>query len=182
MLPQVLAIISPISKSNGNVFKDIIISNLIAVPKTMIGGFLSELKLLGRKNTISFSFICTTFASILVIVDINNIYFYAGIIKLMTGISMAVVKIYSTEAYPTKIRGLGYGTGHSFARLAGMLVPFICEGLWYSIGMLAPFFFILITSILAVYNTYLLPFETLGRTLDKFEKEDALELKQYKDF
>ncbi len=184
MLPQVLASLNPVGKSvvKRNVFKDIIISNVIAIPKTLLGGFLSDVKFLGRIRTLSITFICSAISALLVILDVFNINLYAGLIKLMTGISMAVIKIYSTEAYPTKIRGIGYGTGHSFARLAGMLVPFISEGLWYYMGMLAPFYFILLTSLLGVYSTYSLPFETLGRTLDKVEHEDLVELKEMKDF
>jgi putative MFS transporter len=182
MLPQILSTLNSPSDTKKNVFVDVIISNVIAIPKTLIGGFLSEMKILGRKFTILLSFIFTAMASLLVILDVNRISLYGGIIKLMSGISMAVVKIYSTEAYPTKIRGLGYGTGHSFARLSGMLVPFLSEFLWYNFGLLSPFYFVLITSLIAVYNSHLLPFETLGRQLDHIDREDIIELKEINDF
>lgn len=184
MLPQVLTTINPVSTSTGSkgiVFKEIIVSNLIAVPKTLIGGFLAEIKFLGRINTILIAFVFTGIGSLLVIIDIEHIYIYGGLIKLVSGICMAVIKVYSTEAYPTKIRGLGYGTGHSFARLAGMLVPFISEGLRYPFGLLGPFYFLLLSSAFACYSTYSLPFETLGRNLDKPEMEDLIELDTYKN-
>lgn len=184
MLPQVLARISPVNNGEvkKNIFRDLIISNIITLPKTMLAGFLSDLKFFGRIGTLYLGFALSAFSALLTILDVGNIYLYAGLIKLLTGQIMAVAKVYATEAYPTKIRGIGYGTGHSFARLAGMLVPFISEGLWSAFGILAPFYFVLIISLIGLYNTYNLPFETLGRTLDKPEREDLIELKEVKDF
>jgi MFS family permease len=181
MLPQVLATMGEVTKK-GNLFMDIIVSNLIAAPKTIIGGLLPEIEILGRKRTMMLSGGICALSAFFILIDVDRIYYYCGLIKLLSGISMAVVKIYSTEAYPTKLRGLGYGTGHSFARLGGVLTPFICEFLWKYFGILTPFFFITIIGAASVYNSNALPFETLGRNLDQLDKEDIVELKQNKDF
>ena len=183
MLPQILAsnqVGHPSEKRN--LFKDILITNLIAMPKTIFAGVLAEVKYLGRKYTILYSLLLTALSALILTVFVDEIYFFAGFIKLLTGVAMAVCKVYTTEAYPTKLRGLGYGTGHSFARLAGMLVPFICEAMVYLFGILSPFFLVFFTSGIGVYNSYSLPFETLGRKLDKVETEDLIELKERKDF
>jgi MFS transporter, putative metabolite:H+ symporter len=174
MLPQILAFLHPIGKSptKGLVFKDIIISNLISLPKTLIAGFLSEISFLGRVRSICFLFSVTITAAILILIDVNHIQIYGGIIKLCAGGASAIIKVYSTEAYPTKIRGLGYGTGHSVARLAGMSAPFVSELLINYFGLIAPFYCVLLFPIVGIINTFLLPFETLGRDLDKIERED----------
>jgi putative MFS transporter len=179
MLPQILVFLHPLGKPHikGEIFRNIIVSNLISIPKTLIAGFLSELPILGRVRTIMIVLSLTAVAALLVLLDVAHIQVYAGIIKLTAGMASAVVKVYSTEAYPTKIRGLGYGTGHSCARLAGVTVPFISEGLVAAFGLYSPFYFVLFLPMIAVFNTCMLPFETLGRDLDKADLEDLIELR-----
>lgn len=183
MLPQVLAYYN-IGKAikKGNMFKDILITNLIAMPKTLFAGLLAEIKLFGRKYAILYSLLFSALSAFFLMNFINEIFFFAGLIKLATGMTMAICKVYTTEAYPTKLRGLGYGTGHSFARLSGMLVPFISEIFIYLFGILSPFYLVFFTSAIGVYNSYCLPFETLGRKLDQVERDDLIELKERKDF
>ena len=111
------------------------------------------------------------------IIDVLHVHIYSGFLKLLSGLILGVIKVYSTEAYPTKIRGIGYGTGHSITRIAGCLVPFFCEFL-RNFGIMGPSYFILLLSIGSAYCCYLLPFETLGRVLDKCEEEDIIELNE----
>ncbi len=180
MLPQVLENMQRDNlddNSHHSVFRDIIISNTIAIPKTLVGGYVSDIKFFGRIRTIMIAYFITACCCLGIIIDLYNIKIYAGLIKFMTGITFAVVKTYSTEAYPTKIRGIGYGTGHGFARCAGVMVPFICEGLWSGFSMSGPFYFVMFMALLGMFNAYSLPFETLGRTLDKVDDEDLIELK-----
>lgn len=178
MLPQILAFLHPKSKfqPKGLVFKDIIISNLISLPKTLIAGFLSEVPFLGRVRSICLLFCLTIIASILVFIDVNHIHIYGGLIKLSASGVSAIMKVYCTEAYPTKIRGLGYGTGYSISRLGGVTAPFISELFIYYFGLISPFYCVLVFPIIGIINTFLLPYETLGRDLDRFENEDREEL------
>jgi MFS transporter, putative metabolite:H+ symporter len=183
MLPQILAFLHPLGKSptKGLVFKDIIISNLISLPKTLVAGFLSEISFLGRLRTISFLLSLTIISAFLIFIDINHIQIYGGIIKLCVGGASGIIKVYSTEAYPTKIRGLGYGTGYSIARLASVSSPFISEFFINYFGIVSPFYCVLLFPIVGIINTFLLPYETLGRDLDKFEREDMEEINEIEE-
>lgn len=180
MLPQVLVEVFGVKTQKGSLFVDVMISNLISLPKTMAAGFISEITFLGRKYSILLGFVLNIIVVVLLLTDVQHIYFYSGLLKLLGGMIMAIVKIYCCEAYPTKIRGMGYGTGHSFARLGGILVSFIAEGLRYCFGLFAPYYFLAAISILGVFNAYFLPIETLGRNLDHIDKEDIIELQQLK--
>ena len=179
MLPQILDNISVLNVSiKGNIFKDIIISNLISLPKSLLSGFLSNVPFLGRKYTMFWSFVLISVLEFLLVVDVLHVHIYSGFIKLLGGLVLGVIKVYSTEAYPTKIRGIGYGTGHSISRFAGCSVPFICEYLRGIFGIMGPSYGIFVLSLLTAFCCYLLPFETLGRALDLVDEEDIIELEK----
>ena len=179
MLPQTLDSLPELQATKeGKMFKDVIISNLISLPKSLLSGFLAQIPFLGRKYSMCYAFICLAFFEFLLIVDITNVAFYSGFLKLLTGCILGIVKVYSTEAYPTKIRGIGYGTGHSISRIAGCLVPFICEFLRSLFGILGPSYFLFLLALFSAYCCHDLPFETLGRVLDKCEEEDIIELQE----
>ena len=182
MLPQILAYNEQgKSVEKSSLFKDIVITNLIALPKTIIAGFMAEIKFLGRKYSMLSSLFFTAITTLFLTMLIEHINFFAGLMKLLIGVTIGVCKVYTTEAYPTKLRGLGYGTGHSFARLAGTLVPFIAEAMVHLFGLVSPFILVFFASGLGVYNAYSLPFETLGRKLDTVERDDLIELKERLD-
>jgi hypothetical protein len=158
-------------------FKDVIISNLISLPKTMVCGIICNIPILGRKYSMALSFVGSALFALFLIVNIENAPIYSGLLKLIHGVTMGIVKIYTTEAYPTKIRGLGYGSGHSICRIAGCICAFICEILRYIFNIYTPYGFMLIISLIACYSCIKLPFETLGRELDKHEEEDIIEVR-----
>jgi putative MFS transporter len=181
MLPQILVEVFGVKAQKGNLFIDVMISNLISLPKTMAAGFISEIPFIGRKYSMSIGFALNFLSIVILLIDVERIYYYSGLIKLLSGMIMAIVKIYCCEAYPTKIRGMGYGLGHSFARLGGIMVSFLSEGLRYSFGLFSPYYFLAIICLIGVVNSYFLPFETLGRNLDHIEKEDIIELRDVKE-
>ena len=175
MLPQILDTVSELhATQQGNMFKDIIISNLISLPKTLLSGFLSNIPCLGRKYSLCYSFVMVVILEIFLIFDLKHVHIYSGFIKLLAGLNMGIIKVYSTEAYPTKIRGMGYGTGHSISRLAGCIIPFACELARSLFGILGPCYCIFVLSSFSAFCCHLLPFETLGRVLDKVD--DSVEL------
>ena len=179
MLPQILDYVPEIQAAkSGTMFKNVIISNLISLPKSLLSGFLSNITFLGRKFSMLYSFIVMAIFELLLIIDIKHVHIYSGFVKLLSGLIAGIVKVYSTEAYPTKIRGIGYGTGNSMSRLSGCLVPFMCEFLISLFGILGPCYFILIISLISAYCSFKLPFETLGRELDKCDIEDIKEIKE----
>jgi len=181
MLPQILDSIPELNATKGGkMFKDVIISNLISLPKSLISGLLAQVPFLGRRYSMLGAFVLIAVVELFMIVNILNVHVYSGFIKLFSGVTAAIIKVYSTEAYPTKIRGIGYGTGYSISRIGASVVPFVCEFLRSLLGILGPSYFVLLLSVGTAYCCYILPFETLGRELDKCEEEDIIEMQEIK--
>merc|ERR1712100_462304 len=79
----------------------------------------------------------------------------------------AAIDVYTPEAYPTSVRGVGNSAAGSMARLAGIVGPFIDVSLtfistsqWITLGVWGGMFGVV--GVLAL----MLPIETKGRVLD----------------
>lgn len=66
---------------------------------------------------------------------------------------------FTTEAYPTPIRTIGYGTACAIGRLGSITMPYILFPL-YSFAPSFPFIFFTFVSCLGVLASYALPFDT----------------------
>jgi hypothetical protein len=76
---------------------------------------------------------------------------------------------YTTEAYNTLIRTLGFGTASGIGRIGSAFAPYILIHLYYeneSLPFLSFFIAALIASLLAIT----LPFDTTGLKLDGFNR------------
>lgn len=174
VIPQILLDdhnkLKNVSKNNdysNAFFCNLFIASIIALPKAFVSGYLAEI--LGRKKAMIYLLLLSSLFCVLLL-STTNVYwisFYAGFVKLTAGGIIMNIKVYSTEIYPTKIRGIGSSVGHAVGRILIVLIPFISEIFVYIFNSSkAPFILVMILSLLGSLCAYLLPYETLGRELD----------------
>ncbi|KAL5260307.1 hypothetical protein ACHWQZ_G010436 [Mnemiopsis leidyi] len=90
--------------------------------------------------------------------------------KAVSAALWAVIYLYSSEMYPTKIRNLGSGIGSAAARVAALIAPFI--GDWLEVSPIVPY---ILVGVLAIVCSGIFMFvpETSGKdlpqTLEDFE-------------
>merc|ERR1711862_404822 len=78
--------------------------------------------------------------------------------------SFNAIWIYTPEAYPTRVRATALGFGSSMARVAGIITPFVANGL-IKVNYFIPFVIYVLANILGFVAAALLPFETKGLSL-----------------
>ena len=158
---------------NSDFYIGLLIAALIALPKAILAGYLGEY--VGRLKSMTLLLTLTAVFSILMLLPNNLISLYGGIIKLLGGAVIMIIKVYSVEIYPTKLRGLGSSVGHSVGRLVTVFIPFISQYLVYLFNFSkAPFLFVLFMCIIGAYSSLSLKYETKGKDLDSPEKEDKI--------
>ena len=145
------------------------ISNLIAVPSPMLRGFLSELKILGRKYTLFLSCVLGLIAIILCLIFFDLLSLFSGISRMAFTATTGLLNIYIVEIFPTKIRTLSLGFINSITRIGPVLAPFICSALEGYMIMGSFYFFGVIAFICCVLNL-LLPYETRDLDMDNMEE------------
>jgi len=150
--------------------KNLIYSVMIILPCPILRGIIADIKLFGRKYTILISFLGSELMSIVCLLMQKNMFVSAGILKFFINISVGIVQVYTMEVYPTNIRSLALGFGNGLNRLTGFLTPFLCETM-ESYIFRGTFYGFILFSIMGVFASYYLPYETIGKTLDFRDKE-----------
>lgn len=131
----------------------------------LVGGVISEMRLFGRKNGIIFAlFFCIVF-TYLGILDPKNFVTYFGIYFIFLNTPLIVVDVYSCELYPTKIRDIAVGFFFACCRFGSCIANIIYVSL-YRMGTFVPFWIVIITCVLDICLSYLVPYETFGMALD----------------
>ena len=84
--------------------------------------------------------------------------------KLFITVAVSVIYVWSSELYPTDVRGLAFGTANVFARIGGLISPFIVGPTIAEINKDLPLFILAIIAIVAAAFAFQLP-ETRGLSL-----------------
>jgi len=163
MLPKIFDCLSKHNKLES--LFHMIHAMLILFPCPLVRGWLSEMKCLGRKNSILLGFGGAFLSGICCLFGQKHIALAAGFLKFFTNVSLGIISVYTSEIYPTNVRGISLGFGNSITRLAGILTPFICE-LIENYIFRGTFWIFIIGSFTGVLVSYLLPYETLNMDLD----------------
>ena len=180
VLPILLLRIFGNDALGGNLFKNVLIGSIFSIPGPLVAGLLTNIPSLGRVKTMSFAFLIGIFFTLLIIVNPRNIIIWDTLMKLALGCGFNSMRIYISEAYPTKIRAIGNGLGNSIGKVANVIAPFLSELLMYLLGAYSPYGFIVLSTAFSIFNVYSLPFETLGRALDEdIEEDKKVELDEF---
>ncbi len=126
-----------------------------------------------RKPAQIMGFILTLLGSLAyVFVDNKGVqYFLVFCIKFGISLTFILIYCFTTELYPTQIRGLAFGLANTFGRLATVLSALMVNVdpsvfMWLNVGQ----------SLLIILLTFLLP-ETKGLQLeDKITPDDNLKV------
>jgi len=153
----------------GDIYVNAIILGLAELPGRMVAYVLMEK--IGRKYTfmgsIGIGCICM-FVSIYENSVSRKIMYCIG--KAVSASLWAVIYLYSSEMYPTKIRNLGSGIGSAAARIAALIAPFI--GDWLAVSPVVPYILVGVLAMICCGVFMFVP-ETSGKdmpqTLEDFE-------------
>eukprot|EP00116_Pleurobrachia_bachei_P007435 sb/3467697/ len=145
----------------GSIYINALILGLAELPGRVFAFFAMEK--LGRKVTFMASL---AFASACVMISAydnkTSRKVMYGFGKALSGSLWAVIYLYSSEMYPTKIRSLGSGIGSASARVAALLAPFISDAL--TLSPVIPYIAVGVVGFLCTVAFILVP-ETGGKDL-----------------
>lgn len=154
-------------------YLNIFITTLAEVP----GLILAELTIdrLGRRKSMGGTMVLgglsTVFLTFGLSTNAETVFLFLSRCFVLS--SFTVLYIYTPEAYPTTSRSLGLGINNAYARMGGMVAPFIAVNLPEAgLEVLAELILTVLVTVGGIAS-FLLPFETAGKEL----KETAGELK-----
>ncbi|XP_062513811.1 synaptic vesicle 2-related protein-like isoform X2 [Corticium candelabrum] len=124
---------------------------------------------IGRKKTMAVEFfLAVPFFLLMYICPVHKfalLAFIFGARGVLTGAFQAVM-VYTPEAYPTSIRGLGFGFCSSVARIGAMITPFVAEVLLRKSVRGAEGLYAGVALVCGIC-CLLLPYETKGKALQE---------------
>ena len=132
---------------------------------SIVGGFLGEIKIIGRKGVI---WIFMLISAITLIpscysVTLYNVFFTISITS--TAIYGDMLITYISEIFPTRLRDVSSSFFLTSHRISGFISQFLFLAL-FKINYKFPFFFGSLINILGVLTIFLLPYESIGKPLD----------------
>lgn len=173
ILPKIFDNISKHDKMES--LRHMIFAMFILFPCPLFRGAISEIKYLGRKNAMILGFVGSMISGFLCIMPNSNLSIFSGLLKFFINTSLGIISVYTSEVYPTSLRSIALGFGNSLTRLGGILTPFICEMI-ENIVPRAPFYMFIFSSLTGVLACIMLPFETMGMSLDSIETNEEKEI------
>ena len=102
-------------------------------------------------------------------------------IKFVNSMLFAVLITYSSEAYPTVVRSLGYGFTLTFGRMSTFITPFFVNEFHKYLGYKNPLCFLAPFALLGFYLCFLMPksdamSDTLIEEQDKKNRKKEIEM------
>ncbi|KRX08051.1 Major facilitator superfamily domain, general substrate transporter [Pseudocohnilembus persalinus] len=148
-------------------FGQYIITVFGEIPSILVSLYVIDIKGLGRKNSLTIWFSLSAvmhFATYYGSKDYLSTY--ASIARFFMKLAYAMLYPLSTELYPTLLRTYGFGYCSGIGRLGATLIPYLIFGImeW---DLYSSFFIFFVISIIAAISSGTLPYDTLGRNLDK---------------
>ena len=132
---------------------------------TVISGLFTEIKGCGRKYTIFFGFVLSTFASFYVLLFKEKskvLYFLA---TCLINISFNAINSYTVEIYPTRVRDFAVGYLFFISKIIGFLSN-IFALMMNSNNKRWMLYVNALLGVLGLIFTLMLPFDTYQRKLD----------------
>ena len=153
-------------KSNKNIIINQLMISVGEFSADIIGGFIGEIKCLGRKGAI-------IIFAILAMILYAPAPYYQVLFEFMTPVGSGCTSIYINiildyvvELYPTRIRDKSTSLLYMVFRMSGFATQFMSIG-FFQIVYFLPYVVYLIFALLIIIFTALLPYEVAGKSLDK---------------
>jgi len=139
------------------------------IPSIVLGYFIVEHDMLGRKNSMVYGFIGSGFA-LLFAGLFSSFVFWVSIARGILNCAFIIASPYTTELYSTKVRTTGLGMASAASRIGGVIMPWIALPL-LSVGPTAPYLGFVLFCGIGAFCCYKLPYDTTNKELD-FELKD----------
>jgi inositol transporter-like SP family MFS transporter len=174
--------VESLKKTNHEIIVNQIYISLIVFPCYFVAGPVSEIKSIGRKFTMIYSFSLSLIFIILIFIFPKFYSVWLGASFFCSNVGAGTSSSYLSEAYPTRIRDVAFGMIFFYHRFGSFISQFIY--LWlYDINMWIPYIFSCIILFIFIILAYLLPFETCQASLDNhtYSRPSPLEKIQEED-
>jgi OCT family organic cation transporter-like MFS transporter 4/5 len=167
-------------KDIGLVFTDGFIIFTAEFISYIISGFIINTKFFGRIKTLSIALLLTGLSSIvynfLKGTTESEFYPWNKIVLFLIRFNVTAIYLimytYSTEVYPTVIRGVGLGINAVCARIAVVFVPIVIE-------FMSPYYIFTSLALFSFIFSFYLP-ETRGKILEDEVEEEKNKIKENK--
>lgn len=174
ILPSVLEKLNQGGNANNNTDEfdvgSVIYSCLSEIPSLLIVIAVIDIKGLGRRLTMAICFCCGGIFCYLASIQMYpGLIFWISATKGLFSVAWTINYQYTSELYPTILRGRGLGLAASVGKFGSVLMPYICS-LLFNIGTLAPFMMFGALSLIAGVFTMMIPFDTTRLEVDEIDK------------
>jgi Sugar (and other) transporter len=143
------------------------VSELIPI---LISIVIVDTKIFGRKNTMIISFFAGGLTFCLSSLQVApGLVFWISAAKTFVGFAWSINYQFTSEIYPTVLRGRGVGISASVGKFGSIIMPYI-GSLLFKVDVLLPFYMFGGLNILAGILTLSLPFDTAGVKADDINK------------
>lgn len=182
MLPMTLAALNGDSSNSGNSEEEegvtafsvssVLYSCISELPTVFIAAIIVDIKGLGRKNSMGISFFVGGLLCLLASFSTgSSVIFWISGTKLFFSLAYTLNYQFTSELYPTKIRGTGLGLASSFGRFGGIIMPPFAAWLG-NFGPLVPFSLFGFSALIAGVLTFTLPYDTATLEMDKIDDNE----------
>ncbi len=98
--------------------------NLIIIPFLIPAILIVDMKMFGRKNTVTLSFWILCISCFFIWLDVFfSIFVWFILAQYAISINYMILSMYTNEIYPTKLRSLGFGTALMFGKFGAIFSP-----------------------------------------------------------
>lgn len=154
-----------------DIIKSQLFVSVFGIIANPLGGFLCELRYLGRLKTGLLSAFIGSIINIILIFDFKNVVAYMGLLGIFNTLVFNTTITYTSEVYPTYVRDYSSGFMNCLGNFGAMISQPIFVLLNY-VGMKVPYMFCAAFFILSAICFFILPYETRGIELDCDEREE----------
>lgn len=149
----------------------VIYSCLSEIPTVIIATSIVDTKLFGRKNSMAINFFLGGIFCLLASYQIYpGLVFWISASKSFFSMAWNLNYQFTSELYPTVIRGRGLGLASSVGKFGCVIMPVLCS-LLFEVGTLIPFMMFGVISLVACVCTLALPYDTAGVNVDDIDKD-----------
>jgi len=141
-------------------------------PSIIVSLYIVDVPCLGRKNSLTLMlFLSMIFHSLCFFVPFNYLSLLASSSRFFMKQSFAMLYPFTAESYPTLLRTIGFGWASGFGRIGAAVIPFMMFAL-IEVNPFSSFILFGVSSFLGLICSATLPFDTMGRVLDKVKNDD----------
>jgi hypothetical protein len=154
-------------------FVTVIVSVFIEIPSIILTSILIETSNIGRLRALKIGLVGTLIASSLFFIYLKPMVYVDCLLKFFINIPVAVITVYGSEIYDSKIRIFGCSAINFWKRISFIVSPITVAYFDSRIGLSTTYYLFLPFTIFALLLSFFLNIETRGVPLDEFGKNEG---------